>query len=409
MGEVVTGNIRWSFFSGVELKLNLTRTDAPYFLDLLPAEIHQLQSMGLQCEVRTTEVNSVNVQDHAGDRQPRWYFGSHLKESPVWGRLLRPFWWTDEHDALILAQVEREQWHWYSSPARFTASVNPQDLEKYTTIAENYYGGSYNGINAYIHKRALEIGAHKLVSSLPQWRICPICANEFHETSTRAKYLGWDQLDICRPCLDGSLHGGETDDLSREEIAQYLRDLTELLRRVPPLNFGVPSVKISSLIGLSTGQRAEVLKLLRHRPSLTLVKYHFSSWFQALVEAGVLDSAARRNVLGTTCVGKDGHVCLSIAEKTIDDFLSQRGIVHAREVPYGGGKFRADFIIGKTVVEYFGLMNQSDYQFKAEKKMEFCKSESIPFVAIYPEDLIDDRLLEHKLHGALPKESDRPK
>lgn len=402
MSDVVTGNIRWSFFSVVDLKLNIPRTEVPYFIDLLPAQVHQLQSLGLQCDVKSTGTDSVNIQGLAKDRQPRWYFGPHLKESLGWGRLLRPFWWTDHHDAVLLAQVQREQWRWHSSPARFTASVGSQDLEKYKTIAENYYGGSYNGINAYIHKRALELGAHKLVSLLPQWRVCPICANEFHETSTRPKYLGWNQLDVCQPCLDESLHRGETDDLSRDEIAQYLRDLADLLMRVPPLNFGVPSAKISSLIGLSTGQRVAVLKLLRRRPSLALIKYHFSSWFQALVEAGVFGGMAKRNVLGTTCLARDGHVCLSIAEKTIDDFLSDLGIAHAREVPYGGGKFRADFIIGQTVVEYFGLMNKSDYQLKAEKKMGFCKSESIPFIAIYPEDLIDGKILEQKLCKVWP-------
>jgi hypothetical protein len=409
LNEVVIGNIRWSFFSGLDLKLNLPRTDAPYFLNMIPAQIQQLQSLGLQCKVKGAMAGSISVQDRTKDRQPRWYFGPHLKEPLNSDRLLRPFWWKDHHDALIMAQVATEQWHWHSSHERFTASVSSYDMEKYETIAADqrregigYYGVFPNGIGAYIHKRALELGAHKLVSLLPEWRICPICANEFHETSTRAKYLGWNQLDICQPCLDESLHRGETDDLSRDEIAQYLRDLAELLERIPPLNFGVPSAKASNLIGLSTGQRMKILMLLRKRPTMSLVRYHFSSWFQALVEAGVLGSDAKRNSMGTTCVAKDGHLCLSIAEKTIDDFLSQRGIVHAREVPYGSGKFRADFVIRETVIEYFGLMDRSDYQLKAETKMEFCKRESIPFIAIYPEDLIDDRLLEEKLQIVTP-------
>jgi hypothetical protein len=99
---------------------------------------------------------------------------------------------------------------------------------------------------------------------------------------------------------------------------------------------------------------------------------------------------------------------LSIAEKTVDDFLSQRGIVRAREVPYGGENFRADFVVGNTIIEYFGLMNRSDYQLRAEKKMEFCKRESIPFIAIYPEDLLDDNLLEQKFHNLSPRVNTSP-
>ena len=409
LSEVVTGNIRWSFFSVVDLKLNVPRSDAPYFLDLFPAQIDKLRSLGLQSEVKATGPKTANIPDQAKHRQPRHYFGPHLEIHLGSLRLNRPLWWTDAHDAMILAQVAKEQWRWHSDHRRFVASISPEELEKHRALAEvqrrdgtGYYGVWYNGIGAYIYRRALELGAHKLVSTLPQWRICAICANEFHETSAREKYLGCNQLDICRPCLDESLHRGESVDLSRDEILEYLRELAALLQRVPPLDFGTPACKITNLIGLTTEQRVKVLLLLRRRPSLALVKCHFSSWFQALVVAGVLGDEAKRNLLGTTCIAKDGHVCLSIAEKTIDDFLSQRGIDHAREVPYGSGQFRADFVIGRIIVEYFGLMSKGDYQLKAQRKIEFCRKESIPLIAIYPEDLIDDKFLEQKLRQVFP-------
>jgi len=411
LSEVETGNIRWSFFSVVELKLNLPRSQPPYFLDLFQTQLDKLRTLGLGYAAKDTRPQLANIPDQARYRQPRQYFGPHLDVQRGSVELVRPFWWTTHHDSMILDQVRKEQWHWYSTPQRFVDTITSDELERYKSITEGqreqgigYYGVWYNGLNAYIYRRALELGAHRLVHTLPQWRTCPICANEFHETSTRPKYLGWHQLDICQPCLDESLHRGETDDLSRDEITGYLNALANLLQRIPPLDFGTPKSSVTSFVGLSTEQRAKVLLLIRRRPSLASVKYHFTSWFQALVETGVLGDTAKRNALGTTCIAKDGHVCLSIAEKTIDDFLSQRGIAHAREVPYGGGRFRADFVIGKTVVEYFGLMGRIDYALKSSNKVDYCKKESIPLIAIYPEDLIDDRLLEQKLRFALAEE-----
>jgi hypothetical protein len=45
--------ITWSFFHRLRLKLNLDGTQVATFTDLLPAEIAELQSLGLECEIET--------------------------------------------------------------------------------------------------------------------------------------------------------------------------------------------------------------------------------------------------------------------------------------------------------------------------------------------------------------------
>jgi hypothetical protein len=39
-----------------------------------------------------------------------------------------------------------------------------------------------------------------------------------------------------------------------------------------------------------------------------------------LIDAGVLSNGARKTARGTQSVAEDGHICLSLAEKTTDDY-----------------------------------------------------------------------------------------
>jgi hypothetical protein len=100
---------------------------------------------------------------------------------------------------------------------------------------------------------------------------------------------------------------------------------------------------------------------------------------------------------GTQCLAKDGHVCLSLAEKTIDDLLSTLGIPHEKEAPYPEGRFRCDFLAGQTYIEYFGLRGNPEYDIKIDQKIALCNRLGLKLLAIYPEDLLQRTTLEKKL------------
>ena len=68
-----------------------------------------------------------------------------------------------------------------------------------------------------------------------------------------------------------------------------------------------------------TEERLALLRLLRVKPSLRRVKSVFGSWLKALIQAGVLEDGTRKTSRGIQSIAKDGHVCLSLGEKTIDD------------------------------------------------------------------------------------------
>jgi hypothetical protein len=141
------------------------------------------------------------------------------------------------------------------------------------------------------------------------------------------------------------------------------------------------------------------MRILRQKPSEMLVKGLFGSWLGALVEAEVLEGGVRRTRFGTQCLAKDGHMCLSIAEKTIDDLLTTMGIAHQKEVPYPEGGYRCDFVSKGVFIEYFGLSGDPDYDDKTKAKQKLCKRLGLRLVAVYPEDLANANQLKKKLQS----------
>lgn len=94
------------------------------------------------------------------------------------------------------------------------------------------------------------------------------------------------------------------------------------------------------------------------------------------------------------CVAKDGHLCDSRAEKVVDDFMYNNGIIH---IPHPRYK---DFIVGfkknnladwmledGTVVEYFGLTGREQYDKKTKHKISVLQENNKKYIAIYPNDI----------------------
>lgn len=109
---------------------------------------------------------------------------------------------------------------------------------------------------------------------------------------------------------------------------------------------------------------------------------------------GIVDESGKMTSRGTQCLAIDGHVCLSLGEKIIDDFLYEHHIGHDKEPSYPEGKYRADFLIGKTFVEYFGLAGDVEYDKNSRYKEGLCRKYGISLLSIYPNDLVTAGRLE---------------
>jgi len=207
--------------------------------------------------------------------------------------------------------------------------------------------------------------------------------------------LGIERLDFCAPCLSETFFIGiGSDSVSKEGILKYLQNLANLLGRVPPQNFGVGMTDWSNM---STDERLALLRILKDRPSVGRVKSVFGSWLNALIQADILEDGTRQTSRGIQSIAKDGHVCLSLGEKTIDDYLYALGVHHEREPRYPEGNYRGDFKTDTSFIEYFGLTGNPEYDAKTREKIRLCKNHKIKLIAIYPEDLANQKKLEEKL------------
>ena len=134
------------------------------------------------------------------------------------------------------------------------------------------------------------IHALSLQQTIPRGglNVCPLCGENFLEESLPIPLvdrLGIDSLDFCAPCLrDTILRGTGDPTMSAEDICHYVRDLTEVLGRVPTQAMGDGQM---DLLPFTTEERLARLKVLLRRPTVQRVKEVFGSWRAALVAAGV--------------------------------------------------------------------------------------------------------------------------
>jgi len=189
-------------------------------------------------------------------------------------------------------------------------------------------------------------------------------------------------VNTCPRCFRAILE--DYSEGSEEERRSRLQEFAAFTGKVPTQDF--PNL---CYVARDHDAMARFLALLRALRTPEAYAEEYGSFFAALVRTGVLPEGTRKTNLGTITLAKDGHLCLSLVEKEIDDYLSARGIPHQKEAIYPGSAMRADWELqlpdeSRVFVEYFGLMNNAHYRRKAKLKMELAAQRGIELVALYP-------------------------
>lgn len=179
---------------------------------------------------------------------------------------------------------------------------------------------------------------------------------------------------------------------SKDKMIQLLKELTDLIGFTPSSTF---KNDLTYLKYLNKNDFNKALILLNDMPPYEN-SYHkapygykevFGSWLKALIAAGILEKDSQQMIFGIKVLANDGHECLSVGEKTIDDWLYLNEIPHEKEPIYPGGNLRADWKVGDFFIEYWGLKGNEEYDKKILIKREIAKEYCIPLIEIYPEDL----------------------
>ena len=124
------------------------------------------------------------------------------------------------------------------------------------------------------------------------------------------------------------------------------------------------------------------------------VKKKFNSWFEALAKTKALPNGVLVTKRGVRCMANDGHECHSLDEQRIDNWLCAHDLSHEREPYYPihpilnpKGSRRADWKVGDTFIEYFGLIGDKNYEKKMDEKILLAAHSKLKLISILPSDI----------------------
>lgn len=130
----------------------------------------------------------------------------------------------------------------------------------------------------------------------------------------------------------------------------------------------------------------------------------FDSWNKAIITAGLQPnrSHSQRMYKRTKTQALDGHLCDSISEALIDNWLTENNISHEKDVSYPETNHKADWAVflgnHKIFIEYFGLANDSPrYDRAIKKKKALCRKHKLTLVKIYSQDIYPKECLDSNL------------
>lgn len=198
-------------------------------------------------------------------------------------------------------------------------------------------------------------------------------------------------IECCRDAYWGAFNDEGSDEPWNEAVVWALQTLAQVEFGGAPAQGQVnsppaegPNSDLLFLCRMLVPRRGEA-PLGAHRRAY--------SWTEWLAKAGLLADGVRRS-RGTVVTAKDGHLCRSMLERVIDDFLSDHGIAHELEPMYpmdpelNRNGLRADWKLGDgTFVEALGFPNLDSYVEKVERKIELAARYEIPLIGITEADL----------------------
>ncbi|MDP3093490.1 MAG: hypothetical protein Q8N16_01885 [bacterium] len=163
------------------------------------------------------------------------------------------------------------------------------------------------------------------------------------------------------------------EDLHREQIINRIKDFYRKRKRIPV--------------------KREMYGIYK------TARYLFGNWNNAVKASGFKPNPV---MFSEKQIANDGHICDSVAEKIIDNWLSARKIIHQRNVAYPESPYTADFAINGKLIEFFGLAGEmKNYDNIILEKRKISTKSKIPLIEIYPRDLFPIKNLNRVLSKQL--------
>ena len=278
--------------------------------------------------------------------------------------------------------------------------LNKYKLETCNSAFETHWHWLLNSYSAYL------LGSDEKYQLKPTNRTCNGCGKVFKEWSITLDFalrVG-NRIEFCYSCYSYIFNHQfmanttKAAQMPEKEMQDYLFELSKALGFIPTRiymeNVKLPAEPVEKQIRIG--------KLLLHMPAYEIYIEKFGNWLKSLMLAGVLDDGHRKTSRGIQCLASDGHLCLSLAEKAIDDWLSNHNVPHEKESLYPFDEelnpnklSRVDWKIGNIFIEYAGLMNDNTYAHKMKIKTQLAEKSGFILIIIEPVDLfsLDEKLV----------------
>jgi len=233
-----------------------------------------------------------------------------------------------------------------------------------------------------------------LYSKLEQWYVahsvyqnCVLCRRKFRVIDIPENYyFGSDGFKNC--CFSCPI----TQFPNKTELKSLLPIFIDACGFIPDSNIG--PIKYSFTSRLDDDKKEGVFRYYAKMGGIDNIRAHFGSWFEALIKSGVLPEGVLHTTRGIRCLAKDGHLCHSLDEQLIDNWLTKHGIPHERDplYPYhpdlnNSGRRRADWKVGNTFIEYFGLTGEENYDKKTTEKILLANCMGLDILPLFPSDI----------------------
>ena len=244
--------------------------------------------------------------------------------------------WTSEGDEVADQLADRYAFGWPHLIARSLAASAPDTCRALMQLAtsEDRPNFDLRDDPEAMFDHIAKWGSFHAVRKRRTWPepstvTCPICDREFWNGYIEHwMYRYYGPARYCNDCCI-SAHTGHTRDLSKQEVINNVTDLAVAFDAIPGSSFAFYALPPDA----SDEKRDQWMRALTVMPRQYRIKeiLDCKEWLGVLKVAGLVADGWKMKRGGVMCHAADGHLCRSLLERTIDDWLTSHGIEHERE------------------------------------------------------------------------------
>ncbi len=248
---------------------------------------------------------------------------------------------------------------------------------------------------------ALHVGLHELYRTRTTWpdpvaRECAVCGRAYAPEVTNPFMRRFGPSRYCQACCLRALNGfdGQWD---ASQVTKAVATLAGQIGYIPTSD----RTGMTRLADIADENRrdAAMAALITTPPAASCadilgIPPGRGRWLSVLHAAGVVTDG-RATPRGVMCIAADGHFCRSLGERSIDDWLSARGVEHGTEPSWPehpewnrAGLKRADWLLpGGVYVEYAGMLDDTAYAERMASKVALAQATGIELLILTPADI----------------------